>query len=706
MKYRFSGLPLQFLAFFLAALLLAGGFLSGFVAAYDLSYGLYDEPPVLQTNYRCRALLDNESYAVVSRFAGNPDFTRWDAILDKSNLRFLIIREDDGTVVSHYTEGLNFEVPKAYPNNPWLREYNYNMELGEPGTFLENIYVVDSYLTVDYQDGKSIGFRESSSFEEPIIPQRSEESSSSVPDAPVETVSYQILWLLPQKLLAIDGDHFYEAQQLIITLWSWFTYALWIFIGCAVLFLVVTVFLCCQAAHRPGLEQPRGTWFERFPLDILLCLDVLAGAGIVGLVCVAADCMNYNHLTVYELKLYAALITLGVVACGLFLLGSLRSFAARVKISKWWNTVWVWCIFVWLCKLIWKPIRWFGRTFRTVSDSIVMGIRSIGMVPRAVVLIVVLLAAEATLAFLMIFAWSWQWFWGSLLLLLNVFLILAGIWTAAQLRLLQNAGKALAEGDLNHQLDTSRMYWDFKTHGNHLNAIADGMNHAVEQRMKSERLKTELITNVSHDIKTPLTSIVNYVDLLQKPHSDAEAVQYLEILDRQAKRLKRLTENLVEASKASTGSMTVDLQPTDITELFRQVSAEYRERLDAGKLDLIVADGGNLQVMADGKLLWRILDNLLNNVVKYGLAGTRVYLTAQQQENRVNISVKNISREELNIDADELMERFVRGDRSRHTEGSGLGLNIARSLTQLQNGEFLLTVDGDLFKAEVLLPIV
>ena len=194
------------------------------------------------------------------------------------------------------------------------------------------------------------------------------------------------------------------------------------------------------------------------------------------------------------------------------------------------------------------------------------------------------------------------------------------------------------------------------------------------------------------------------MDLLQKPHSDAEEIQYLEVLDRQAKRLKRLTENLVEASKASTGNMAVNLQPTSVTELFNQVSAEYRERLEQGKLELIVSDGSDLTVLADGKLLWRILDNLLNNVVKYGLSGTRVYLTAHKQADRVNISVKNISREELNIAADELMERFVRGDSSRHTEGSGLGLNIARSLTQLQNGEFLLTVDGDLFKAEVLLP--
>ena len=258
--------------------------------------------------------------------------------------------------------------------------------------------------------------------------------------------------------------------------------------------------------------------------------------------------------------------------------------------------------------------------------------------------------------------------------------------------------------DVSFQLDTEKLYWDFKRHGENLNAIAQGINRAVEQRMKSERLKTELITNVSHDIKTPLTSIVNYVDLLQKPHSDQEGAQYLEVLDRQAKRLKKLTEDLVEASKASTGNLPVSLAPTSVDELVSQAVEEYRDRLEAQKLEVVVSLQRGLTVLADGKLLWRVLDNLLGNAGKYALSGTRVYVTAIPRGRQVVIAVKNISREPLNIDADELMERFVRGDSARHSEGSGLGLNIARSLTQLQHGEFLLTVDGDLFKAEVILP--
>ena len=246
------------------------------------------------------------------------------------------------------------------------------------------------------------------------------------------------------------------------------------------------------------------------------------------------------------------------------------------------------------------------------------------------------------------------------------------------------------------------MYFDVKRHAEDLNAIGVGMNKAVEQRLKSERLKTELITNVSHDIKTPLTSIVNYVDLLKKQDLPPDAQEYLMVLDRQSRRLKKLTEDLVEASKASTGNVTVNLEPIVVNEIIHQAIADYEEKLAAGKLEMIVNTyEGNLMALADGRLLWRVLDNLLGNVCKYAMAGTRVYVDLSAQDGRVFLSMKNISRDPLNVSAEELMERFVRGDASRHTEGSGLGLNIARSFMDLMGGGFELYVDGDLFKAEL-----
>ena len=291
---------------------------------------------------------------------------------------------------------------------------------------------------------------------------------------------------------------------------------------------------------------------------------------------------------------------------------------------------------------------------------------------------------------------------GPLLLTLLV-LSAAACLFSMQLRRLQKGGEALAAGDLTSKVDTSRMYFDLKRHGENLNAISRGMSIAVEQRLKSERLKTELITNVSHDIKTPLTSIVNYVDLLQREHTPEQEREYLAVLDRQAHKLKKLTVDLVEMSKASSGSIPVNLAPVNVVELVNQALAEYEEKLQRANLPVVLtAPQPEILVSADGRLFWRVMDNLLGNCVKYAQPGTRVYVDVVKYEKKVMISVKNISQAELNLPAEELMERFVRGDSARNTEGSGLGLNIAKTLMSLQKGKLNLVIDGDLFKAVLL----
>ena len=251
---------------------------------------------------------------------------------------------------------------------------------------------------------------------------------------------------------------------------------------------------------------------------------------------------------------------------------------------------------------------------------------------------------------------------------------------------LAEGGERLAEGDMEHPVDTTHMYRDLKEHGEHLNSIQTGMAKAVAESVKSERFKTELITNVSHDLKTPLTSIVNYVELLKKEELHNEtAAGYVAVLDRQAQRLKKLTEDVVEASKASSGAINVRLAQLDAAELIRQCAAEYGERFAAAQLTPVLRlPDGPLLVRADGRLLWRVFDNLLGNAVKYAMPGTRVYFDAEAQHNEALLSVRNISREPLEKSGDELMERFVRGDASRRAEGSGLGLSIAQSLTELQ----------------------
>lgn len=457
------------------------------------------------------------------------------------------------------------------------------------------------------------------------------------------------------------------------------TVLLTVLLWCAALALLV--FLLCAAGHKAGREGVVLNWQDRIPLDLyLVCVFFLFFIAL-GLALEAHG---------MPMALEVATCCLGLLAGGVVALATLLTLATRLKKGKIWrNTLcwrlWRWCVLVW--RALWGAMMEFLRalplTWRTVLGA--------GCV----------LAVQTFLTLVMFESYSGGVFF-LITIILDGALLAASAWLTIQLQKVLDMGSALAAGDLEAHLDTEKMYFDVKRHAEDLNAIGVGMNKAVEQRMKSERLKTELITNVSHDIKTPLTSIVNYVDLLKKEELPPTAGEYLAVLDRQANRLKKLTEDLVEASKASTGSIAVSMEPIVVNEIIHQAIGDYDEKLAAGKLEVIVSTfEGNLMALADGRLLWRVLDNLLSNVCKYALAGTRVYVDLSAHDGRVYLSMKNISRDPLNISADELMERFVRGDASRHTEGSGLGLNIARSLMDLMGGTFNLSVDGDLFKAEL-----
>ena len=231
---------------------------------------------------------------------------------------------------------------------------------------------------------------------------------------------------------------------------------------------------------------------------------------------------------------------------------------------------------------------------------------------------------------------------------------------------------------------------------------------ALKEQVKSERLKTDLITNVSHDIKTPLTSIINYVDLIKRENiQDPKILSYLAVLEQKSQRLKNLTEDLVEASKASSGNLNLEISDIDFVELVNQTNGEFEEKFQTRNLILVM----NLPeeaavIMADGRRLWRVLENLYNNAYKYAMPGSRVYVDVVIENGQAVFIMKNVSENPLNINADDLTERFVRGDVARTTEGSGLGLSIAKSLTELQKGRFTITIDGDLFKACVSFPII
>ena len=444
------------------------------------------------------------------------------------------------------------------------------------------------------------------------------------------------------------------------------------------------VFLMYAAGHAAGHEGIHLNWFDRIPLDILTLLyllPLLFGVRLLNLISFPSD-------TGSMLVLQAALVAAYLI-CGLSLLLSYAStLASRIKAGTWYQNTVIWRVLTFL----WRVLCHLGRTVRYLCRNLPLYWRSaLVWAGLCFIELIFIMITGCTGSF---FVW---WLIGRVLL--TAPLILAVI----NMKKLRDGGEKLASGALTSQIDTSHMFWEFKRHAENLNSIADGMQKAVEQQMRSERLKTELITNVSHDIKTPLTSIVSYVDLLKKEKMPSDAArQYLDVLDRQSARLKKLTEDLVEASKASTGNLSCTLEPTDVNVLLGQVMGEYEGKLEAGQLEpIVLEDPSSPKILADGRLLWRVFDNLLSNICKYAMPGTRVYLSSAVENGKVVICFKNISRSALNISADELMERFVRGDSSRNTEGSGLGLSIAQSLTSLQQGTFALSVDGDLFKASV-----
>ena len=474
------------------------------------------------------------------------------------------------------------------------------------------------------------------------------------------------------KYAAVD-----KAVDILYALKSWIYIITLALIGCCI---ALFVFLMKASGHRKGKAGISGSFITRIPLDLL---SAAASFGMY-LVYAAAVELSYNISSNFAV---VTLCCLALAVCYCMLLGLCISFAARVKRGKWWRNTIVYMAL----HLIWRVLKAMGR-------AVGYAVKRLPLIWKTVLGLVVL-------GILGLFCIMFDDGAARLTMLFFVGLALAAgvIYIALVLRKLQYAGRKIAAGDLSYRVDTSKMLWDLKEHGENLNSIGLGMTRAVDERMKSERLKTELITNVSHDIKTPLTSIINYVDLISKEESgNGKIDEYVSVLSRQSERLKKLIEDLVEASKATTGNVDVALAPCDAGVLVSQTAGEYEEKLKAGALETIVsAPEKPLMILADGRLLSRVFDNLMNNVCKYAQPDTRVYISAERLGGDAVISLKNISKFPLNIKSDELLERFVRGDASRSTEGSGLGLSIAKSLTELMGGEFLLTVDGDLFKVSL-----
>ena len=446
-------------------------------------------------------------------------------------------------------------------------------------------------------------------------------------------------------------------------------------------------------------EQDKKYFADRVPADLVCAVAAILIACAAVL---TSEGLNmYYNLDTTVLLILSAVLTVSVIVTGTVLFCILK-----VKRGQLWKSSVVSHIIkliritvIWSIKKIKAILLWVMHKVKSIAVTLAAVIRRLPLVWKTIAITVIAMVVNIVLSVNM------YWYGEAVVLwvLCAAVISVAVIYTALCMRKLQEGGEHLAAGDLDYKIDKKGLFLDFADHADALNSIGDGMAAAVEEKIKSERFKAELITNVSHDIKTPLTSIINYVDLLSKEEFVNEtAREYIEVLDRQSKRLKKLTEDLVDASKASTGNVRIDLAPCKVGLLMTQTMGEYASKAEANDLDFIIKiPEDDVEVLADGRRLWRVFDNLLNNICKYAQPGTRVYMNLDVTDDKAIVTYRNVSKYELDISEEELMERFVRGDKSRNTEGSGLGLSIARNLVELQGGSFDIFIDGDLFKVVI-----
>lgn len=491
-------------------------------------------------------------------------------------------------------------------------------------------------------------------------------------------------------------DQFYEGSRNYNQNIPFLRGALFLFIAGGILFLVSAVWLAITAGKKPADEELHLTVFDHWKTEIsaalviglwvfVTCAVIAAGTtfGSFSDIPTAVEYYGADTIPVVYSTLFTAAINLADLA-GLFFYGLFSFacfFAGYVSLTRR-----IKAKILWKGSLFYALISAAGQVWKTRAVTLKAGIAVIGFlfVQWLAILIrdfpFVLLAFAADL--------------------IVIWIVLSGAIAKSRIR---KGIEEIAGGNLEYRIDLKWLRGEERDIAEKINNIGSGLNKAVDEAMRNERLKTDLITNVSHDIKTPLTSIINYVDILKRSNITDEKIRgYLDILEAKAQRLKTLTEDVVEASKVSSGNITLEYMDMDLRELVQQTEGEMAEKFAARNLTMVLNISEEPAVIhVDGRRMWRVLENVFGNAAKYAMPGTRVYADIIVTEDKVNFSLKNVSEQQLNISADELTERFIRGDISRSTEGSGLGLSIAKSLTTMQGGEFELYLDGDLFRVNI-----
>ena len=455
----------------------------------------------------------------------------------------------------------------------------------------------------------------------------------------------------------------------------------------SVLWLIGMVWLTVTAGRRPEDEEIHLNGFDRWYTEIAAGTVIgiwLAGTIISGTL-IANSSLGYSHVVVTVIVIC---LICGTYTMAWFLIGYL-SLVRRIKAGTLWKN-----------SLIRKVLKWIGKCSGKLADFA----RAFSRNTAEKIKVLLVGGAFLFLQFLIIgCVFSGAGVFLLALMAVDVAVMIFAIRKADGQDRIMDGLKKISDGELQYKIKTDTLTGKQKVMAEYINNIGSGLDAAVENSLKKERMQTELITNVSHDLKTPLTSIINYVDLMKRENpTDPKIQEYLRILDEKSQRLKVLTEDVVEASKASTGNIKLEMNDIDFVEMVQQVIGEFEEKFQEKNLTMMVhfTDEPSI-IYADGQRMWRVLENVFGNVVKYAMEGTRVYAEISNRNKKVTFSLKNISAQPLNISADELTERFIRGDVARNTEGSGLGLSIAKSLTELQGGEFKLYLDGDLFKVMI-----